>query len=62
MPNIGYNNFQKKKLWLADKRVDLYVIRIDTGDITLEIQCYDHIPGYPDNIWFIDCIMIILHE
>ena len=35
---IVYDQFQKQPLWVADKRVELDCIRIDTGYIDLTIQ------------------------
>ena len=45
MPNKVYNQFQKKTLWVADKRVELDRISIDDGDIALKIQWYEQITG-----------------
>ena len=45
MTNTGYSQFQKQPLWVADKRVELYDIRLDAGYIALIIQWYGHIPG-----------------
>ena len=45
MPNTVYDQFQKQPLWVADKRVGLDCIRIDTGDIDLTIQWYERITG-----------------
>ena len=42
---IVYDQFQKQPLWVADKRVELDCIRIDTGDIDLTIQWYERITG-----------------
>ena len=35
VPNTFYDQFQKKTLWVADKRVDLDGIRLDAGYIYL---------------------------
>ena len=43
--NTVYDQFQKQPLWLADKRVELYGIRLDSGDISLTIQQYGNING-----------------
>ena len=45
VPDTGYYQCQKQPLWVADKRVELYGIRIDAGDIALTIQWYDQITG-----------------
>ena len=45
VPNTGYDQFQKKSLWLADKRVDLDSIRLYSGDIVRTIQWYEKITG-----------------
>ena len=45
MPNIVYNQFQKKTLWVSDKSVELDDIRLDSGDIYLTIKWYEHITG-----------------
>ena len=44
VPNIFYNQFQEKPLWVSDKRVELDVIRIYAGYIDLPIQWCEHIP------------------
>ena len=38
-------SFRKKTLWVADKRVELYGIRLDSVDISLTIQWYHQIPS-----------------
>ena len=35
VPNKFYNQFQGGKLWIADKRVELYGIRLNAGDISI---------------------------
>ena len=36
--NPVYNQFQKYPLWVADNCIELDVIRLDAGDISLTIQ------------------------
>ena len=38
VPNTVYDQFQKQPLWVSDKRIELYGIRIDAGDIALTIH------------------------
>ena len=45
LPDTVYDHFKKQPLWVADKSVELYGIRLDVGDIALTIQWYEHIPG-----------------
>ena len=45
LPNTVYNKFQKQPLWLANKRIELYEIRIDAGDIAPTIHHYENIAG-----------------
>ena len=44
MPNTVCDKFQKQTLWVSYKRVELDGIRLDAGDIALEIQWYEQIP------------------
>ena len=45
VPNTIYDQFRGGTLWVADKHVELYGIRIDAGNIGLIIHWYEHIPG-----------------
>ena len=43
VPNIVYSQFQKQLFWVAYKIIELDVIRLDDGDISLTIKFYEHI-------------------
>ena len=45
VPNTVYDQFHKEPWWVADKRVELYEMRLDDGYIDLKIQWYEQIPG-----------------
>ena len=49
MHNTVYDQFQKQQLWVADKRVELYDIRLYSGDIVIKIQWYEHITGISES-------------
>ena len=43
MPNIVYDQFHKKPLWVANKCVELYGIRLYDENISLKIHWYEQI-------------------
>ena len=43
------DEFQKQPLWESDKRIRLYVIRLDCGDIGLMIQWYEKVPVFVES-------------
>ena len=44
VPNVVNYELQKPPLWESDKRITLYRLRLDCGDICLTIQWYEEVP------------------
>ena len=52
------DEFQKQSIWEADKRIKIYGISLDCGDIDMTIQWYDQAPGIPgsDLVYELECV------